>query len=82
MCLAVPMRIVEIRPDGTAVAELDGVRRNVDLSLVEDPRPGCYVIVHAGYAIEILDEEEANNRIAFFAELAGGQNKSGPASTP
>ncbi|MGQ9662085.1 MAG: HypC/HybG/HupF family hydrogenase formation chaperone [Kiritimatiellia bacterium] len=82
MCLAVPMRIVEIRPDGSAVAELDGVRRAVELSLVENAPVGCYVIVHAGYAIEVLDEQEANERIAFFAELVRSENNSKIVSSP
>lgn len=70
MCLAVPMRITELRDDGNGVADLDGNRQVVDLSLVEDPRPGQYVIVHAGFAIEKLDPREADERLALFAELA------------
>ena len=70
MCLAVPMKIVEVRPDGTGVTDLDGARHDVNLSLVNDPRLDEYVIVHAGFAIEKLDEAEANERLALFAELA------------
>jgi len=70
MCLAVPMRIVALREDGSGVAELDGSRHAVDLSLVESPSRGDYVIVHAGFAIEKLDEAQANERIALFEELA------------
>ena len=70
MCLAVPMKVVEVRPDGSGVADLDGARHEVNLSLVNDPRLGEYVIVHAGFAIEKLDEAEANERLALFDELA------------
>ena len=70
MCLAVPMKIVEIRTDGLGVGDLDGVRHEVDLSLVPDTRLGNYVIVHAGFAIEKLDEQEADARLALFEELA------------
>ena len=70
MCLAIPMKIVEVRPDATGVADLDGARHEVNLSLVNDPRLGEYVIVHAGFAIEKLDETEANERLALFDELA------------
>lgn len=70
MCLAVPMKIDEIRADGSATGDLDGSRHEVDLSLVEDVTVGEYVIVHAGFAIEKLDEEEANERLALFEELA------------
>jgi hydrogenase expression/formation protein HypC len=64
------MRILEIRSDGLGVGETDGARREIDLSLVRDPRVGDYVIVHAGYAIEKLDEAEAVERLSIFKELA------------
>jgi len=64
------MRIREIRPDGMGMGELDGAEHAVDLSLVADTRPGEYVIVHAGYAIEKLDQKEADERLALFKELA------------
>ena len=58
MCLAVPMALVE--KDGfDAVAEIDGVRRKVSLMLLPDAQLGDYVLVHAGYAIGTVDEEEA-----------------------
>jgi len=64
------MKLIELRDDGSAVGDVDGSRRLVDLSLVADPAPGEYVIVHAGFAIEKLDEQEANERLALFEELA------------
>jgi hydrogenase expression/formation protein HypC len=70
MCLAVPMQIQEIRTDGMGVGDLDGTQHEVDLSLVSDARVGDYIIVHAGYAIEKLDRQEADERIALFRELA------------
>ena len=70
MCLAVPMRIREIRADGMGIGELDETEHEVDLSLVADPRVDDYVIVHAGYAIEKLDRKEADERLALFKELA------------
>jgi hydrogenase expression/formation protein HypC len=72
MCLAVPMRVVECWPEGSGLAELDGVRREINLSLVE-AELGDYVIVHAGFAIEKLDRAEADARLALFAELAAGR---------
>ena len=69
MCLAVPMKLVEIRADGKGVAELEGSRNVVDLSLVSDARLGSYVIIHAGFAIETLDQEEADKTLALFAEI-------------
>ena len=69
MCLAVPMKLVEIRADGKGVAELEGSRHAVDLSLVSDAKLGCYLIIHAGFAIEILDQEQADTTLALFAEI-------------
>jgi hydrogenase expression/formation protein HypC len=74
MCLAIPMKLTEVLADGTAVADLDGSRRHIDVSLLGDPRAGDYVIVHAGFAIEKLDEAEANERLALFDELIGGRS--------
>ena len=71
MCLAVPMQIIEVGADNTGVVDLDGARSMVNLSLVANPAPGDYVIVHAGYAIEKLDAAEADERLRLFEELAG-----------
>lgn len=71
MCLAVPMKLVEMKDENTGVADLDGVRHEVDLSLIESPATGDYLIVHAGFAIERLNREEADIRLLYFAELAG-----------
>jgi hydrogenase expression/formation protein HypC len=64
------MQVTELHTDGTGIAELDGARHVVDLSLIDDPGAGDYVIVHAGFAIERLDEAEANTRLDLFAQLA------------
>jgi hydrogenase expression/formation protein HypC len=70
MCLAAPMKIVEIYENGSAKVALDQVEHKVDMSLIDNPRTGEYVIVHAGFAIEKLDQEEADSRIKLFKELA------------
>ena len=72
MCLAVPARLVEVRGE-EGVIELGGSRRNVLLTLVSEARVGQYVLVHAGYAIEVIDEAEAHEvaalqRAVFEAE--------------
>jgi hydrogenase expression/formation protein HypC len=64
------MRLTEIGPDRQATAEIDSVRHAVDVSLLESPRVGQYVIVHAGFAIETLDEDRANEILDLFAEMA------------
>ena len=78
MCLAIPMLVTTVRPDGTGEVELEGVVRNVQLRLVHDAQPGDYVIVHAGYAIEKLDPEEADARLRLIEELAGPVETPGP----
>jgi hydrogenase expression/formation protein HypC len=70
MCLAIPACIVELLPDDMARIELDGVRKEISLSLVEGASVGDYVIVHVGYALQLLDPEEAAQTLALFAELA------------
>jgi len=73
MCLAIPMKIETMNPDQSCVASAAGVEREVNLMLLEDPRPGEYVIVHAGFAIEKLDEDEAMARLELFEQIAEAQ---------
>ncbi len=71
MCLAIPMKIVSIKPDGcTGCAEYDGIERDVNLTLVDNLQVGDYVIIHAGFAIEKFNVEEAEKQLALFRELA------------
>ena len=69
MCVAIPLKITEI--NGTeAVGVCDGVSRRVRLDFIRDPKPGEYVIVHAGFAIERISEEDALETIALAEEIA------------
>ena len=68
MCLAVPLKITSI--DGmNAVAERDGVRRKIRIDLLKNPKIGEYVMVHAGFAIERLDEEQAQQNLEAAKEV-------------
>lgn len=58
MCLAVPARVVECLEGERALIDLDGVRMEISVELLDDVRPGDH-IVHVGYAIGRLDEDEA-----------------------
>lgn len=69
MCLAVPMKLVEISGD-TAIAEVGGVRREVNVQLLEGAGIGDYVIVHAGFAIQKLDREDAEETLRLFRRMA------------
>jgi hydrogenase expression/formation protein HypC len=69
MCLAIPMRIVEI--DGfRAVAEVDGVRREARLDLLPEVTVGDYILVHAGLAIAAVDPQDAEETLTFLRQLA------------
>lgn len=69
MCVGVPMKIIGI--EGTnAVAEIDGVRREASLMLLdEEVGVGDFVVVHAGFAISRLDEEDARQTLELMREL-------------
>jgi hydrogenase expression/formation protein HypC len=68
MCLAIPLRIQKI--EGVmAQVELGGVLRDVSLMLTPEAQVGDYVLVHTGFAISVLDEEEAHKTLALFAEI-------------
>lgn len=68
MCLALPLKIVEI--DGkNGVGEVEGIRRSMRLDFIREPKLGEYVIVHAGFAIERLNESQALEDIAAWAEV-------------
>jgi len=70
MCLAVPAEVVEILESDIALVEAGGARKRISLSLVDGAKVGDYVLVHAGFAIEIVDEEEARKTMELFEELA------------
>ncbi len=68
MCLAIPMRLERLLPEGKALVQQDGLEAVVDVSLVLNPQPGDYLIIHAGYAIETLDPAEAGERLKLLEE--------------
>jgi hydrogenase expression/formation protein HypC len=70
MCLAIPARVVELKPGELAMVDLAGVRKEISLALVPDAVVGDYVIVHVGHAIGRIDPEEAERTLALFGELA------------
>jgi len=72
MCLGIPMRLVE-RKGTKGIVESGGVRREVSLLLVPEAREGDYVIVHAGFAISVVDEREAEETLDMLRQLALGE---------
>jgi hydrogenase expression/formation protein HypC len=73
MCLAVPMKVIAVN-DNTAKVEVGGTQRTIGLDII-DPKPnvGEYVIVHAGFAINKIDEDEARVILNDFRELLGDE---------
>ena len=69
MCLAIPTKVVEKDGD-RGIVEIGGVKKQIDLTLVPEAKIGDYVILHVGFAIQVLDEEEAQKTLALFEELA------------
>ncbi|SFR13642.1 HypC/HybG/HupF family hydrogenase formation chaperone [Desulfoscipio geothermicus] len=69
MCLGIPCPVVEVPEKQWAVIDVGGVRRKVGLHLVGEVRPGDYIMVHAGFAVEKLDLAEAEARIKIWEEL-------------
>ncbi len=69
MCLAIPSKIVKI-DNNMATIDVDGVQREASLLLLEEPRVGEYVIVHAGFAIHKIDEADAMESLKFLKEAA------------
>ena len=70
MCLAVPMKITEIKDDGMAAVTVMGADRDVALDLTPEARVGDYVLVHAGFAIEVVDEQYAAETLELIKSMA------------
>ncbi|MBN1823260.1 MAG: HypC/HybG/HupF family hydrogenase formation chaperone [Endomicrobiales bacterium] len=78
MCLGIPGKIIRIGKDRRAEADFGGVRREVQLDLLPGATKGDYVMVHAGFAIQKLTEEEALDTLKIIDEafnMPGDENK-------
>ena len=76
MCLAVPMRLESAEGDA-GIVEVDGVRRTVRLDLLRGVRPGDWVLIHAGVAIQVLDESAATETLELLRALAAAGESDG-----
>jgi hydrogenase expression/formation protein HypC len=68
MCLAIPARVMNVKGEKAQVDFGEGVLRDVNVTLV-DAKVGEYVLVHAGYAIQKMDEKEAKETLALWNEI-------------
>ena len=70
MCLAIPAEVVELKGDNLAQVDLLGVGREVSLDLTPQAQVGDYVLVHAGFAIEVVDEQYAAETLELIKTMA------------
>ena len=68
MCLAIPARVTALEADDMAVVALEGVKKRISVTLLDEVAVGDYVLVHVGYALHRLSEEEAERTLALMAE--------------
>ena len=70
MCLAVPAKVIE-KKDLVATVEVEGIRRDISLMLLPEANEGDYILMHAGFAIHVIDEEEAKITTELLKEVLG-----------
>ena len=70
MCLAIPMKITEIKPDGMARVSAMGAERDIAIDLTPQAGVGDYVLVHAGFAIEVVDEQYAAETLDLIRDMS------------
>ena len=68
MCLGIPLKIVEINGK-EAFGELNGVKKKIRVDLIKDLKIGDYVMVHAGFALEVMKEEQAKDTLKILEEI-------------
>lgn len=71
MCLGIPMRVAELLPPDKARVESGRVSMEVSLLLVDDVREGDYLLVHAGFALEVMDVGVAEETLSLLNQMAG-----------
>ena len=69
MCLAVPVQVIAVEGNEADV-EIGGVKRHVSIMLTPEVKVGDYVLLHTGYAINIIDQEEAKETLKLFEQIA------------
>ena len=70
MCLAVPAKVIE-KKDMVATVEVEGIRRDISLMLLPEANEGDYILMHAGFAIQVIDAEEAKITTELLKEVLG-----------
>lgn len=73
MCLAIPVKVIEVLPEQQALVDLGGVRKTICTALLDQVSQGEYVILHVGFAIGKIDAAEAERTLAMFGEIVDAQ---------
>ena len=68
MCLAIPVKVVSVESD-EAETEIAGVKRRISIALTPEAKVGDYVLLHTGYAIGVVDEDEAKETLKLLEEI-------------
>jgi hydrogenase expression/formation protein HypC len=76
MCLGIPGRLVERTGDGLARVDVSGVRRVVSVAFTPEAEPGDWVLIHVGFALARIDEEEARATLDLLAEAIDAELES------
>lgn len=69
MCLALPVQVLQCLPEQRALVDCGGIQKEISIALLPYVAEGDYVILHAGYALTRLDEQEAQKTLALFDEM-------------
>ncbi|SRR5579884_1717609 len=69
MCLSVPARVLEVHDCHWATVEVGGTSKRISIDLVEAVSPGDYVLLHVGFALQKIDQAEADDLLALFDEM-------------
>lgn len=68
MCLAIPAKVLSVEPDEMALVSIENVRKHISTALLQDIKPGDYVLVHVGYALHKLSQQEAAHTLSLMAQ--------------
>lgn len=69
MCLGIPTKIIKLKDNDIGIIEIGGIEKEINLQLLPDVKIGDYVILHAGFAIQKLDEKEAQETLDLLKEI-------------
>ena len=78
MCLGIPGQVVSLLDDGLARIDVSGVRRDVSVAFTPEAEPGDWVLVHVGFALARIDEEEARATLDLLAEAIAAELEAAP----